>query len=307
MAGRGGPSSPHLVLSSGAGSTRPGGTHISVLAFTIILLAGSSAAGLMGSLTGLGGGIVIVPLLTVGFGVDIRYAIGASLVAIIAVSSGSAASYVKRGYTNIRVGMLLEVGTVLGALVGAGLVSHIPGRVLQVAFGVVLIYSVFLTLREARRATSMVETGPPDPLAVRLRLDSTFPADDGSLVAYRVRHIPGALGVMAVAGVISSLLGIGSGAIKVLAMDQLMRLPFKVSTTTSNFMIGVTAAASSGIYLHRGYVDVRIAAPVMLGALLGSTVGARLLTRLGSKTLRLIFAAVILILGLTMIGKGLGL
>ena len=261
----------------------------------------------MGSLTGLGGGIVIVPLLTVGFGVDIRYAIGASLVAIIAVSSGSAASYVKQGYTNIRVGMLLEVGTVLGALVGAGLVSHIPGRVLQVGFGVVLIYSVFLTLREARRATSAAESGPADPLATRLRLDSTFPADDGGSVAYRVRHIPGALAVMAVAGVISSLLGIGSGAIKVLAMDQLMRLPFKVSTTTSNFMIGVTAAASSGIYLHRGYVDVRIAAPVMLGALLGSTVGARLLTRLGSKTLRLIFAAVVLVLGLTMIGKGLGL
>lgn len=259
----------------------------------------------MGSLTGLGGGIVIVPLLTIGFGVDIRYAIGASLVSIIAVSSGAAASYVKQGYTNVRVGMFLEVGTVAGALVGASLVSFIPTSALQVGFGVVLIYSVHLTARQVGRVVRPADPAPGDPLGAWLRLDGTYPTDAGPR-SYRTHHVPGAFGVMVVAGVLSSLLGIGSGAIKVLAMDQLMRLPFKVSTTTSTFMIGVTAAASSTIYLHRGYVDARVAMPVMLGAFLGTIVGSRVLTRLHSRTLRLIFSVVILVLGATMIAKGLG-
>ena len=277
-----------------------------MLAFTLILLAGATAAGLMGSLTGLGGGIVIVPLLTIGFGLDIRYAIGASLVSIIAVSSGAAATYVRQGYTNVRVGMFLEVGTVAGALVGASLVSYLPTRFLQVLFGVVLLYSAYLTLRQAARAVRPAAGGVSGRWEQRLRMSSSYPTDEGAR-PYDVQHAPAAFGVMMVAGVLSSLLGIGSGAIKVLAMDQLMRLPFKVSTTTSTFMIGVTAAASSGIYLHRGYIDARVAMPVVLGALLGATLGSRAVGRLQSRTLRLIFSGVVVVLAVTMIVHGLGI
>lgn len=280
-------------------------SRISVLAFTLILLLGATFAGLMGSLTGLGGGIVIVPLLTIGFGVDIRYAIGASLISIIAVSSGAAATYVRQGFTNVRAGMFLELGTVAGALAGAFLVPYLPTPFLQVLFGSVLLYSVFLTARQAGRAVRPVDVAPSGRWEEHLRLSSTYPTADGPR-AYSVRHAPAAFGVMVGAGALSSLLGIGSGAIKVLAMDQLMRLPFKVSTTTSTFMIGVTAAASSGIYLHRGYVDTRLAMPVMLGALVGTTVGSRAVGRLRSRTLRLIFSAVVLVLALTMIARGLG-
>ena len=276
---------------------------MNVLELTGAIWLGALAAGFLGSLTGLGGGVVIVPLLTLGFGVDIRYAIGASLVSVIATSSGAAIAYVREGYTNIRVGMLLEIATTLGASLGALLATIVAPKVIAVIFGVVLVSSVYHSSHER---TGHVGDGEPDLLSVRLRLDGTYPGSEG-VRSYHVRRVPLGFGLMAVAGALSGLLGIGSGAMKVLAMDQAMCIPFRVSTTTSNFMIGVTAAASSSIYLHRGYVDVRIAAPVMLGALLGSTVGARLLTRLGSKTLRLIFAAVILILGLTMIGKGLGL
>jgi uncharacterized membrane protein YfcA len=261
---------------------------------------GAFVGGLLGALTGLGGGVVIVPLLVLGFGIDLRYAAGASLVSVIATSSGAAASYVREGYSNVRIGMFLEVATTLGALAGAGLAAIMPASAIAVVFGAVLIVSAALAARQHNDRPN----GPPDPIAVRLRLDGTLPTPDGPR-PYHVRRIPLGFGLMAVAGAISGLLGIGSGALKVLAMDRAIGLPFKVSTATSNFMIGVTAAASAGIYLHRGYLDPGLAFPVVLGVLAGAFVGAKLLPILDVRLLRVLFAVVIAALGVQMIVHGL--
>ncbi len=274
---------------------------MNIVEFTMLIWLGSLAAGFLGSLTGLGGGVVIVPLLALVFGVDIRYAIGASLISVIATSSGAAAAYVREGFSNIRIGMFLEVATTLGALVGAVLASKVPTAAIAVVFGIVLIHSAYLSGRTQRDSLSDI---PPDPLAQRLRLDASYPTVEGPK-AYRVRAIPGGFSLMFVAGGLSGLLGIGSGAVKVIGMDQIMRIPFKVSTTTSNFMIGVTAAASAGVYLNRGYIDPGLAMPVMLGVLFGSLLGARMLAGAKTRVLRLIFAGVILALGVEMIYNGL--
>jgi uncharacterized membrane protein YfcA len=275
---------------------------LNVVEFTAVVGLGSLAAGFLGALTGLGGGVVIVPLLVLAFGVDLHYAIGASLVSVIATSSGAAASYVKEGYSNIRIGMFLEIATTVGALAGAYLAGLVQPGVIAVTFGVVLLISAYLSMRH-RPEHALRER--PDPLATRLRLDGDFPTPEGRQ-PYHVYRVPGGFGLMFVAGVLSGLLGIGSGALKVLAMDQVMRIPFKVSTTTSNFMIGVTAAASAGVYLSRGYIEPGLAMPVMLGVLLGSMLGARVLVVARVKVLRLVFSVVILALALQMIYKGLG-
>ncbi len=240
---------------------------------TLLIGAGAFAAGLLGALTGLGGGVVIVPLLTLGFGVDIRYAIGASLISVIATSSGAAVAYVREGYSNLRVGMLLEVATTLGATGGALLAAIVAPKFIALLFSAVLFFLVFASIKGPPQ--DQVGT-PRDPLATRLRLDGDYPTKEGKK-SYHVRNVPLGFGVMGIAGVLSGLLGIGSGALKVVAMDQVMRLPFKVSTTTSNFMIGVTAAASAGIYLNRGYLDPGLAMPTVLGVLAGSLLGARVL------------------------------
>jgi hypothetical protein len=273
---------------------------MSILLFTALVGAGAFCAGLLGSLTGLGGGIVIVPMLTLLFGVDLRYAIGASLVSVIATSSGAAAAYVKEGYTNVRVGMLLEIATTIGALGGAYLAGRIGTGAIAMIFGLVLLYSAY---RSTKPLAEHVSAENAHPLAHRLRLNSTYPTPNG-LQSYAVQAVPAGFGLMAVAGVLSGLLGIGSGALKVLAMDQLMHLPFKVSTTTSNFMIGVTAAASAGIYLSRGYIDPALALPVMIGVLAGALTGARILAGANTRVLRRLFAVVIVALALEMAYKG---
>lgn len=268
---------------------------------TLLIWLGSVMAGFFGSLTGLGGGVVIVPLLTLAFGMDIRYAIGASLVSVIATSSGAAAAYLREGYINMRIGMFLEIATTLGALAGAFVASRLSTSVIAVIFGIVLIYSSYLSSR-SRRPRPDVDR--PDPLAARLKMDASYPTPEGPK-PYHVHSVPLGFGLMSVAGAISGLLGIGSGAVKVLAMDQAMRVPFKVSTTTSNFMIGVTAAASAGVYLNRGYIDPGLAMPVMLGVLFGSVAGARELVKTRTQHLRIVFGVVILLLGIEMIYGGL--
>lgn len=273
---------------------------MSVIAFTALVIVGSVSAGMLGALTGLGGGMVIVPMLTLLFHIDLRYAIGASLISVIATSSGAAAAYVKEGYTNVRVGMLLEIATTLGAIVGAYLAGRIGTAAIAVIFALVLLYSAY---RSTRPLAEHVSAEADDPLSRRLRLASTYPTPKG-LEPYGVHHVPAGFGLMALAGVLSGLLGIGSGALKVLAMDQLMHLPFKVSTTTSNFMIGVTAAASAGIYLSRGYIDPALALPVMIGVLVGALAGARILAGANTRVLRRIFALVIVALALEMAYKG---
>src|SRR5215813_10682280 len=275
---------------------------MNVLEFTFLVWTGSLVAGFLGALTGLGGGVVLVPLLTLIFKVDLRYAIGASLVSVIATSSGSAAAYVKEGFSNIRIGMFLEIATTFGALFGAYLTANIPASVLAVIFGVVLIYSSFVARHTRPRPEN---PDPPDPLATRLKMNGTFP-DTSGIRSYNAYRVPAGFGIMFVAGAISGLLGIGSGALKVVAMDQAMKIPFKVSTTTSNFMIGVTAAASAGVYLTRGYIDPSLAMPVMLGVLIGSLMGTRVLVKTQTKRLRLVFSGVIVLIGLEMVLKGLG-
>jgi uncharacterized membrane protein YfcA len=270
---------------------------MNIIEITILIFLISLIAGFVGSLTGLGGGVIIVPLLTLVFGVDIRYAVGASLVSVIATSSGAAAAYIREGFTNIRIGMFLEIATTAGALVGASLGTIFPASAIAVIFGMVLIYSAF---QSSQPRKEMPEDKYPDRLATRLNMNSSFPTPEGTR-PYYVRRVPGGLAVMTIAGALSGLLGIGSGAFKVLAMDQIMRIPFKVSTTTSNFMIGVTAATSAGIYLNRGYVDPGLAMPVMLGVLLGSTAGTRVLMKAPSRILRILFGFIILVLAIEMI------
>ncbi|HUH64190.1 MAG TPA: sulfite exporter TauE/SafE family protein [Terracidiphilus sp.] len=272
------------------------------LLFSLIVCCTSILAGFLGALTGLGGGVVIVPVLALLFKIDLRYAIGASLVSVIATSSGAAAAYVRDGFSNIRIGMFLEVATTIGALTGAWLVAKVSTGWIGVIFGVVLLYSAWMSVR--KRAPVSVAS-QEDALGSRLNMKGSYPVGDGKREAYIAHHVPGGFAIMYLAGVLSGLLGIGSGAVKVLAMDQVMRLPFKVSTTTSNFMIGVTAAASAGVYLSRGYILPGLAMPVMLGVLGGSLAGSRVLVRAHVKTLRMVFALVIVALGAQMIFSGL--
>jgi uncharacterized protein len=269
---------------------------MTVLVFTILVSIGSFLAGFLGALTGLGGGVVLVPLLALFFKIDIRYAMGASLVSVIATSSGAAAAYVREGYSNIRIGMFLEIATTLGAIFGALLVQRVSTSVIGIIFGLMLLYSAFLTAKEKRDhlATSS------DRFARMLSMSGSYPVENGRK-EYSVTNVPTGFGLMFGAGTLSGLLGIGSGAVKVLAMDQAMRMPFKVSTTTSNFMIGVTAAASAGVYLRHGYIDPVLSMPVMLGVLAGSTAGTRVLVRANVRMLRYVFAAVIVALGIEMI------
>ncbi len=269
------------------------------LELTPLLWLGSLVAGLLGAMTGLGGGIVITPLLALAFKVDIHYAMGASLVSVIATYSGAAAAYVKEGFTNMRIGMFLEIATTVGAVAGATLATHLPASQIAIIFGVVLLYSAYASTRKI----SAHAKAPADRIATRLRLDSQYPTTAGPQ-SYHVRGVPLGFGLMFGAGTLSGLLGIGSGAMKVIAMDQAMHVPFKVSTTTSNFMIGVTAAASAGVYLQRGYIDPGLAMPVMLGVLQGSLIGARVLPKTRTAKLRLLFGAVVAVLAVEMIYHG---
>ncbi len=272
---------------------------MTILVFTLILLVGAYMAGFLGSLTGLGGGVIIIPLLTLVFHVDIRYAIGAALLASIATSSGAASAYVKEGITNIRLGMFLEIATTIGAVIGAFIAIYMPTNAIAVIFGVVLIFSAAMTVRKKHEAKLMKGS----KLSEKLKLNSTYPVN-GEKVSYQLTNVAGGFSLMTLAGVLSGLLGIGSGSLKVLAMDSTMKIPFKVSTTTSNFMIGVTAAASAVVYLQRGYMDPGIAFPVVLGVLAGALTGAKILPKINPKILRIIFAVAITAVAIEMIING---
>ena len=221
------------------------------LVFDVLVAMGSLLAGVIGALIGLGGGVIITPLLVLAFGVDIRYAMGAALCSVIATSSGAGAAYLRDGISNMRIGLFLCVATTIGAVCGAVLATVLDAAVLSVIFGVALLVTVLLSLRSKRDLSG---SDASDPLAVRLQLPATMPTAEG-LKPYTVHRVLPGFCVMWIAGVLSGLLGIGSGAFKVVAMDQIMGIPFKVTTATSNFMIGVTAAASVGVYLKRGYLD----------------------------------------------------
>ena len=273
---------------------------MTVLAFTLILLLAAYSAGLLGSLTGLGGGVVVIPVLTLGFGVDFHYAIGAALVASIATSSGSGSAYVKEGITNVRLGMFLEIATTIGAVCGAVVAVWLNNNVIAIIYGCVLLLTAAMQQRRKSDHDGVVGS----ETARRLKLFGTWPQRDGTVKAYELRNVGGGFGVMYVAGVLSGILGIGSGVLKVLAMDSMMKVPFKVSTTTSNFMMGVTACASAVVYVQRGVIVPEIAFPVMIGVLLGALTGARLLKTMNVRVLRQIFCVAITLVALNMIWQG---
>lgn len=273
---------------------------MTVLVFTLILLVSAYLAGLLGSLTGLGGGVVVIPVLTLGFGVDFHYAIGAALVASIATSSGSGSAYVKEGITNIRLGMFLEIATTIGAVVGAIIAVWLNNSAIAIIYGCVLILTAAMQQRRKSDHDGVVGSD----LARRLKLFGTWPQRDGSFKAYQLRGVGGGFSVMLLAGVLSGILGIGSGVLKVIAMDGIMKVPFKVSTTTSNFMMGVTACASAVVYIQRGNIVPGIACPVLIGVLFGALTGARLLKNLDVRLLRQIFCIAILLVAFNMIWQG---
>lgn len=274
---------------------------MSVYLFSLIIFIGSCAAGLVGSLTGLGGGVIIIPLLSY-MGLDLHYAIGTALVAVIATSSGSAAAYVKEGVTNMRIGMFLEIATTLGAVAGAFLVASriVPVYIVAIIFGVILIFSAVNSIR--KKSEIILEKS--SDTALKLKLNGSYPTAHGA-IKYGVRNVGGGFAMMVLAGILSGLLGIGSGAMKVIAMDNIMRIPFKVSTTTSNFMIGVTAAAGAFIYLQKGYIIPQLCLPVVVGVLLGAMLGSKILLKSDTGKLRIVFAVIIFIVAIDMIYKGL--
>jgi uncharacterized membrane protein YfcA len=269
------------------------------------LFAVSVLAGTVGALAGVGGGMLVVPALTLLFGVDIRLAIGASIVSVIATSSGAAAAYVRDRMTDLRIGMFLELATTAGAVAGATLAALVAPGILYALLGILLLGSA---AQQVLRLDDSIEPSLRlTPLARRLRLAGSYPDPRlGRDVPYVAQRVPLGFGLMAGAGVVSGMLGIGSGALKVLALDGAMRLPMKVSSATSNFMIGVTAAASAGIYLARGDVDPVIAAPVALGVLAGAVLGARVMPHLSNRQVRLLFLPVLVVIGAEMLLRGAG-
>lgn len=297
---------PRAIVKSDRQSFEVRVLRLTPLFFLLFMFLTAIAAGVVGAIVGIGGGLLVTPVLTLIFGVDIRLAIGASIVSIIATSSGGAASYVRDRVTNIRVGMFLEIATTVGAITGAVIAAYVNSKLLFALFGIILILSIIPSIR--KRKEELPEGVENDSWSQKLRLFSSYP--DQRLkreVPYKVKRTPIGLGIMYIAGVISGLLGIGSGAFKVLAMETGMRLPMKVSTTTSNFMIGVTAAASAGIYFIRGDVNPFIVAPVALGILAGAKVGARLLLKAKNTTIRYIFIFVLFGIAIEMVAKSLGL
>jgi uncharacterized membrane protein YfcA len=279
---------------------------MTALMFIAALFATAVVAGAAGAILGLGGGILLIPILTLFYGVDLRYAMGASIVSVIATSSGAAAAYLRTSLSNVRIGLFLTLATVSGALVGAGLAGVVPVRALQLLLGLALGYSAFTTLRQLH--VEIHESVDADRLALRFGLEGTYydaPLD--RQVKYRATRVRQGFAAMFGAGLLSGLLGIGSGAFKVLAMDYLMRLPMKVSTATSNFMIGVTSAATASVYFAHGDIDPLLATPVAIGVLAGAMLGTRLMTRMRNTTVRKAFVPVLAYLAVSMILRGLGI
>lgn len=273
----------------------------------ILMLAVGLIAGIAGAILGLGGGIIITPVLTLAMGINIKYAIGASIIAVIATSSGATIAYLRDNVLNLRVAMFLEIFTTIGAILGAILNGILSPVVLYLIFGLLLIYSGYNMIRKLRAGSEILQRVHPDPIAEKLELNSSYydKAADKT-VDYQVEHVPAGATVMFGAGIASGLLGIGSGAFKVMALDTFMKMPLKPSTSTSNLMMGVTAAASATVYFFNGSIQPLIAVPLALGILVGATMGSRIMQILPSRWIRIIFVPIIFYIGLQMFLKGFG-
>lgn len=273
----------------------------------MIMLIVGIAVGILGSILGIGGGMIITPVLTLGFGLDIKYAIGASIIAVIATSSGATIAYLKDNVLNLRVAMFLEIATSIGAIMGALLTGVIRPVFLYLLFGLLLFFSGANMVRKLWGKQVQTNADSDDPIAKKLKLNGSY--YDKNLhkqVDYKVTNVPSGITIMFGAGIASGLLGIGSGAFKVIAMDTFMKMPLKPSSSTSNLMMGVTAAASATIYFFNGSILPQIAVPMALGIIVGAAVGSRVMQIMPARMLRMIFIPILLYLGLQMILKGFG-
>lgn len=274
----------------------------------IELAAVGLLAGIFGAILGIGGGMIITPVLTIMMGIDIKYAIGASIIAVIATSSGATIAYIKDDLLNLRVAMFLEIATTIGAITGALLTGVIPHALLYVFFGLLLIYSSTNMIRKLRgTADERYQPVQPDKWSERLNLNGSYrDIIEHKNVDYEVKNVPGGFAMMYGAGVASGLLGIGSGAFKVIAMDTIMKMPLKPSSATSNLMMGVTAAASATVYFFNGSIQPQIAATLAIGILVGATIGTRIMQHLRPRVIRMIFIPILIYMGLQMALKGFG-
>jgi uncharacterized protein len=275
----------------------------------LLMLITGLLAGILGAILGIGGGMIVTPILTVAMGLDIKYAIGASIIVVIATSSGATISFLKDEMLNLRVAMFLEIATTIGAVSGAALNGVIPKSILYILFGLLVLNSSYTMIKKlcGKTKTDTTENVHPDYLAQKLRLDgSYYDKATKEEVEYQVKNVPGGFLMMLIAGLASGLLGIGSGAFKVIAMDNIMKMPLKPSSATSNLMMGVTAAASATVYFFNGTIVPHIAVPLAVGVVFGAVVGSRIMQHLQPKVIRIIFIPILLYLGLQMLLKGFG-
>ncbi|MDR2465122.1 MAG: sulfite exporter TauE/SafE family protein [Streptococcaceae bacterium] len=278
-----------------------------LIVFALQMFLTGILAGSVGAILGLGGGIVVTPILTLLFQIDIKYAIGASIIAVIATSSGSAISYLKDDLLNIRVAMFLEIFTTIGGIIGALLATVFHSTLLFLLYGALLTFQVFNMYKKLQAGEEVLKKIQPDKLAEKLNLNQSYvEKTTGEEIAYQVEKIPQASGIMLGAGIASGLLGIGSGAFKVMAMDGVMKMPLKPSSATSNLMMGVTAAASAVVYFFQGVIHPLIAVPLALGIVVGAMIGSKVMPKLPSRTLRLIFIPVLSLIAIQMLLRGLG-
>jgi uncharacterized membrane protein YfcA len=273
---------------------------------SIIIFIGGIVAGLLGALTGLGGGIIIIPLLTLGLGYDMKYAIGAGLISVIGTSTGGALRYMKEGISNVKIGLFLVVATTFGAVCGAVLAQYINTGYLSLLFGGILLFTAYM---QFKNKTDNFVPATTIGISAKLQLQGSIPQNTATsqMKYYQANKPIWGFIVMIFAGALSGLLGIGSGVLKVLAMDSIMKLPFKVSTTTSTYMIGLTAIASAALYLYQGYIVASIDVPVLLGVLLGATIGSKLISVINIGLLKKIFASIVVIIAINMMYKGISI
>ena len=273
----------------------------------LLMLGVGIFAGIMGSILGIGGGMIVTPIVTLAMGLDIKYAIGASIIAVIATSSGSTIAFLKDDVLNLRVAMFLEIATTIGAIIGALLTGAFDPMILYILFGSLLVFSSWNMYRKMRSGQEVLQHVTADKWAEKFNLNSSYyDKNTKQQIDYQVENVPGGFLIMLGAGLASGMLGIGSGAFKVMAMDGAMKMPLKPSSATSNLMMGVTAAASATVYFFNGSIRTYLAVPLALGILGGSTIGTRIMQVLPSKIIRLIFIPILLYLGLQMILKGFG-
>lgn len=277
---------------------------MTILFFTLLAFICALFTGLLGSLTGLGGGIFLTPFLTLFLDVDPHYALATSLIAVICTSSGASLTFLKEKLTNFRIGLFLETAAVIGAPIGATIALYLPKQLIFILFGLLLLNTAYLNVKGITNGNRRDFSFASDPLALKLKMPDQYLTSWGEWITYPVRQIKTGWSLMFGAGILSGILGIGSGSLKVLAMDRVMGLPYKISTATSNFMIGLTAIAGVGIYWREGFVLPELVTPVLPGVLVGAYLGSKMLSGIPIHKTRWVFTIAITFFAMQMLYKG---